>query len=489
MFFVLFSTDSVPFSESLFNFVLDIKHNFFMAISFALGASSRDGVAQIKVRVQTLNPPLNIKQGTGLYISPTIWKHRHDNRYMKPYLKNEPVMDALNLVEEIRITLEGMFTDGVELNGDVVRDTIYNITNREAIAARRAEEERKRQEEERASRITLGKFMDRYVEEAKAGIRLTVQGKRYADYSITNIQQSINRFHDFENYKGRVYDFEDITLDFYYQFSDYLKQEEYSFNTIGKFINWIKTFMSLAENEGLHNSTAYKDKRFKGARMDVDSIYLTKEDLDKIRNADLSDLHPCYDLARDIFFIGVWTAQRVSDYNNIKPEDIKTEKEERIVQVPVKKGSDKMKSVIVTEENMYISITQKKTGAKVTIPCHPELKRILEKYNYNVPHLYDQKINDYIKVVAEKAGLDELVKVERIKAGKQTVEYVPKHKLVHTHTARRTGATLMYLDGMEVFDIMRITGHSTPLTLKKYIKADELEVAQKINRKYDYFRK
>lgn len=138
---------------------------------------------------------------------------------------------------------------------------------------------------------------------------------------------------------------------------------------------------------------------------------------------------------------------------------------------------------------MYISITQKKTGAKVTIPCHPELKRILEKYNYNVPHLYDQKINDYIKVVAEKAGLDELVKVERIKAGKQTVEYVPKYKLVHTHTARRTGATLMYLDGMEVFDIMRITGHSTPLTLKKYIKADELEVAQKINRKYDYFRK
>ena len=103
-----------------------------MAISFALGASSRDGVAQIKVRVQTLNPPLNIKQGTGLYISPTIWKHRHEDRYMKTYLKNKTVMDTLDLVEKIRKILEGMFSDGELLNGDVVREVINNIINKEA---------------------------------------------------------------------------------------------------------------------------------------------------------------------------------------------------------------------------------------------------------------------------------------------------------------------------------------------------------------------
>ena len=63
----------------------------------------------------------------------------------------------------------------------------------------------------------------------------------------------------------------------------------------------------------------------------------------------------------------------------------------------------------------------------------------------------------------------------------------PKYQMVHTHTARRTGATLMYLSGMDVYDIIKITGHSTPMMLKKYIKADKLEVLEKITDKYTYF--
>ena len=34
---------------------------------------------------------------------------------------------------------------------------------------------------------------------------------------------------------------------------------------------------------------------------------------------------------------------------------------------------------------------------------------------------------------------------------------------------------------------MKITGHSTPAMLKKYIKADQLEVVDKIVKKYNYF--
>jgi len=35
---------------------------------------------------------------------------------------------------------------------------------------------------------------------------------------------------------------------------------------------------------------------------------------------------------------------------------------------------------------------------------------------------------------------------------------------------------------------MKITGHSSPAMLKKYIKADQLEVVDKIMNKYDYFK-
>ena len=66
-------------------------------------------------------------------------------------------------------------------------------------------------------------------------------------------------------------------------------------------------------------------------------------------------------------------------------------------------------------------------------------------------------------------------------------ETLPKNELIKTHTARRTGATLMYLAGMDIYDIMKITGHTSPAVLKKYIRADELQVVDKIKGKYNYF--
>ena len=47
--------------------------------------------------------------------------------------------------------------------------------------------------------------------------------------------------------------------------------------------------------------------------------------------------------------------------------------------------------------------------------------------------------------------------------------------------------THMYLSGMDVYDIIKITGHTSPVMLRKYIKADELEVVEKITEKYKYF--
>jgi len=147
----------------------------------------------------------------------------------------------------------------------------------------------------------------------------------------------------------------------------------------------------------------------------------------------------------------------------------------------------KTKAIVVEKTKKVIEIVQKKTGAKVYIPCSSELLQILEKYDFNVPHLSDQKVNDYIKEVAKMAKLEDEIRVEYVKGGQKHVDFVPKWKMVHTHTARRTGATLMYLSGMDIYDIMKITGHTTPLTLKRYIKAEELEVVQKMVQQYDYF--
>lgn len=44
----------------------------------------------------------------------------------------------------------------------------------------------------------------------------------------------------------------------------------------------------------------------------------------------------------------------------------------------------------------------------------------------------------------------------------------------------------MYLSGMDVYDICKVTGHTSIKMLRKYIKADELDVADKMV-KYNYF--
>ena len=79
------------------------------------------------------------------------------------------------------------------------------------------------------------------------------------------------------------------------------------------------------------------------------------------------------------------------------------------------------------------------------------------------------------------AGVDTPVTVETTTGGVSSLCTRPKYELIHTHTARRTGATLMYLAGMDVFNICSVTGHSSISMLKKYIKADDLDRARLIS--------
>lgn len=178
--------------------------------------------------------------------------------------------------------------------------------------------------------------------------------------------------------------------------------------------------------------------------------------------------------ARDIFMVGVWTAQRVSDYNNISRGDIQSYQMRSIVDIPDPENPGKTIAKIENIELKVINIPQKKTGAKVTIPCSPNLLKILEKYDFQLPHLEDQVINKYIKEITKKAKLTETVEIKETKGGTPKLVKYKKYELIHTHTARRTGATLMYLSEMDIYDIMKITGHSSPAMLKKYIKADQL---------------
>jgi integrase len=58
---------------------------------------------------------------------------------------------------------------------------------------------------------------------------------------------------------------------------------------------------------------------------------------------------------------------------------------------------------------------------------------------------------------------------------------VKKYTLVSTHTARRTGATNMYLSGIPVARIMLLTGHKTEQSFFRYIRIEREENAKTLS--------
>ena len=458
-----------------------------MACVYSIGPVKKDGKAPIFIRVQSKKLKVNIQRKVGLSVLPSVWKMDRDSYAFKKYKTSEEGRKLFGLLDDIEFAINSKLGEGIKLASADVQQIVENIIYKDAI------EEQKRiaaEEEEKsaaANRMTLNKFIEAFRRQIQDGSRQTEQGKNYAPGTVKAINAALNQFVYFQQDTGREYDFNDIDMQFYYDFTAYLKKKNYAINTVGKCVKELKAIMYCAETEGYHTNGKYKDKKFKGTRVEVDSIYLTKEDLEKIMAANLSEYGKGHELARDIFMVGVWTAQRVSDYNNINRGDINTLTKNIMHEDPDPDNPGETIAWIEKKVITYINIRQKKTGAKVAVPCSSDLKNILEKYDYQIPHIEDQVLNRYLKDICKTAGLTERVLIETTKGGTPIKEEKEKWELVHTHTARRTGATLMYLSGMELFDIMKITGHSSPMMLKKYIKADQLEVVSKITDKYRYF--
>ena len=457
-----------------------------MATEFKIRTKETKGFATLIVRFQMRHAGVDYRMVSGLEVDIQAWnKSRKSAQALTKFRDNNPVLTKK--MDLIKQNLDMLVNQNNPPSKEEVRSVIDNIVYAEARAANEQRKEKKARAEEESKRTTLNKYIAMYTKQIETGARQTERGRNFAASTVKTVKLALDQFAQFQKAVKRTYDFNDINMDFYYAYTAYLKKKQYSINTVGKCIKELKTVMAAAESEGHHHNNLWKDKKFKGTRVEVDNIYLTQDDLDKLMAVPEDKLDYYQLLARDIFMVGVYTAQRVSDYNNIKKEDFTTVTKKSIVEVPDPENPWVMRDEIVQKEVLYVNIRQQKTGAKVTIPCKTELKKIMERYDYQLPHLADQVINRNIKKVAEMAGLTELIEIETTKGGTPKKEKIEKYKLVHTHTARRTGATLMYLAGIDIYDIMKVTGHSSPKMLKKYIKADSLEVAEKLSDKYDYF--
>jgi len=268
-----------------------------------------------------------------------------------------------------------------------------------------------------------------------------------------------------QRFNDEVYpiDFDSINLEWYNDFVEWCEHQDLSKNYIGKHIKTLKTFMNNAIEDGKTDNHQFKSNRFKILKEDADNIYLTIDELYKLWKLDLTH-EPRDETARDLFLIGAFTGLRVSDYNNIKAENL-------------------------TQINgvEMIKIKTKKTNKEVAIPLHPIVKEILQKNNGNPPQrIPDQKINELIKDVSESAGIDEISYTTITRGGKEITKKQYKFELVKTHTARRSFCTNAYLNDISTLDIMAISGHTSEKTFLNYIKVTPEQHAIRMS-KHSFF--
>ena len=185
------------------------------------------------------------------------------------------------------------------------------------------------------------------------------------------------------------------------------------------------------------------------------------------------------DRVRDIFMLGCYLGQRVSDYNNLTRDDFTT----------TRRG------------NKVVSFTQAKTNNAVVVPIiYENVYAIAKKYNYNFPRLSHGVINRHIKEILAELSVtvpslrqtmrtaitlkEQMAEVQgKMQFTRDSKGYVikPRYEMVSTHTARRSCITNLYLSNrFSISQLMSISGHKSEKAFNEYICCSSEEVADVI---------
>ena len=185
-------------------------------------------------------------------------------------------------------------------------------------------------------------------------------------------------------------------------------------------------------------------------------IFLTWEELTKLREFEIPPAKQSLDRVRDVFLFQYFTGLRYSDVYNIRRSDIKED---------------------------HIEVTTIKTSDSLVIELNKHSKTILEKYQDVVfehdkalPVITNQKMNEYLKELAELAGINEPIRQTYCKGNERIDEVTPRYALLGTHAGRRTFICNALALGIPPQVVMKWTGHSDYKAMKPYIDiADDIK--------------
>ena len=278
-------------------------------------------------------------------------------------------------------------------------------------------------------------------------------GIDYSKSTITKYNTTVKHLKSFmlSKYKGRDLKITEINNLFVTDFEIYLKTKKVcSHNTTMKYITIFKKIIKIA----IANDWLKKDPfvNFKITTKKTERPFLTEEELNAIINKDFKIER--LEQVKDTFLFSCFTGLAHSDLKKLTPNDIK-------------KGSD---------GKLWVMINRTKTDGSSHIPVLPVTAALIAKYKFHpycmdknvlLPVLSNQKMNAYLKEIADICGID---------------------KKLTTHIARHTFATTVTLNNdVPIETVSKMLGHSSIKMTKIYAKLLDKKVGRDMQHLHDKF--
>lgn len=298
-----------------------------------------------------------------------------------------------------------------------------------------------------AAAQTFWQHLAEWVDQKRAGGQLNT-ARTYAT--------AARHLREFAHAKKYPLDFDTITPRFGDLFTAYLVgPAKLTDNTIEKVVAKVKTFMKWAGARGLHNNAAYQQLSW--ARREPDVMTLTAQEVARLETLELP-AGGYLDNARGLFLISCYTGLRYSDLVSIRPEHVR---------------------------GQALRFSVQKTRDVLTIPLRPEAAALVQRLvGGELRPVANPVLNRYLKELGERAELTDPVETVRYRAGRRESSTRPKFECLTCHTGRRTFATLALERGLRPELVMKITGHRSWSSFKRYVNITAEVVSREFHQAY-----
>ena len=401
-----------------------------MNFTYKLKEPKSDKETLIYFRSYFLNENKNFIYSTGEKINPSEWDF--DNRQPNDLNGRTKRAENHRSIKKQLDRYSSFFTEIVNRYKNINEDLTLDI-----LRQRFNEEFKKIQSKDDFFRI-----YDEFIEEKENDF----SGNAISNSTLKRYKCNKTLLEDFEKkakHKLSLGKFDEKTFNKFLKFC--VENREHSANTVHRNIGLLKTFLLWAFNKKYSFNNSFLNFK-KPPKFRTDEIALNIEQVEEIYAHDFSK-NKKFERVRDLFVFGCVTGMRFGNYSTISKNDVQGD---------------------------FIRVIDLKSKSKnLSIPLNNISKSILEKYEYQLPNISNQKMNEYIKeVFKELKFIDEIKKT--MKYGDQLVEINSEfYKRISSHTARRSFITIMKNKRVPDKVIMSYTGHTSLEVFNAYYRPSE----------------